>query len=229
MNGFLSSVKEMYHILTDFNFFSILFRVFIATLCGGLIGSEREKHGRAAGVRTHTLVCLGASMTVMVGLYANYALGLSGDPLRVGAQVISGIGFLGAGTIMTRHHSQITGLTTAAGLWTTASLGLAIGLGFYQGAWIGFIAMEIAVRAFSRHERLKHTYEYYLELDSVLRINEFSDQFYSNDISIQVLQAKSGIPSNVGITIAISSTDDPRELLKHLRSIEYVVIAMPVK
>lgn len=168
-------------------------------------------------------------MTVMVGLYANYALGLSGDPLRVGAQVISGIGFLGAGTILTRHHSQITGLTTAAGLWTTASLGLAIGLGFYEGALIGFVAMETTVTLFSRRERLKHTQEYYLELNSVMHINGFSDKFYGNNISIQVLQAKSGIPTNVGIVMAVSSTEDPKLFLKQLRAIEYVVIAMPVK
>lgn len=229
MSGFLAAAKDIFHTLTDFNVYSILFRVFIATVLGSFIGSEREKHGRAAGVRTHTLVCLGASMTVMVGLYANYALGLSGDPLRVGAQVISGIGFLGAGTILTRHHSQITGLTTAAGLWTTASLGLAIGLGFYQGALIGFVAMEITVRLFSRRERLKHTYEFYLELDSVLRVNEFSDQFCSEDISIQLLQAKSGIPTHVGVAMAVASTEDPKALLNQLRSLPYVVIAMPVK
>lgn len=229
MNGFLAVARKMITVLTEFNLCSIVFRVIIATVLGSIIGSEREKHGRAAGVRTHTLVCLGASMTVMVGLYANYALGLSGDPLRVGAQVISGIGFLGAGTILTRHHSQITGLTTAAGLWTTASLGLAIGLGFYQGALIGFVAMEITLRMFSRRERLKRTYEYYLELDSVLRVNAFSDLFNSEDVSMQLLQARSGAPSNVGILLAVSSTEDPGALLNRLRALEYVVIAMPAK
>ena len=229
MNALLHALASLYTLLADFNVCSILFRVFVATLLGSLIGLERERHGRAAGVRTHTLVCLGASMTVMVGLYANYGLGLSGDPLRVGAQVISGIGFLGAGTILTRHHSQITGLTTAAGLWTTAALGLSIGLGFYPGALIGFIAMEITIRMFSRRDQNKHTYEFYLELEGVLHLNDFTDQFASENVSIQIFQAKSGIPSNVGITMAVSSTEAPETLLQQLRATEHVVFAMPVK
>ena len=94
MNTLLSVSKEIYNLLIDFNVCSVLFRIFIATLVGSLIGSDRQKHGRAAGIRTHMLVCLGSSMTVMVGLYANYALGLQGDPLRVGAQVYLELAFL---------------------------------------------------------------------------------------------------------------------------------------
>lgn len=229
MNALLHALASLYTLLADFNVYSILFRVFVAALLGSLIGLERERHGRAAGVKTHTLVCLGASMTVMVGLYANYGLGLSGDPLRVGAQVISGIGFLGAGTILTRHHSQITGLTTAAGLWTTAALGLSIGLGFYQGALIGFIAMEITIRMFSRREQNKYTCEFYLELESVLHLNDFADQFASENVSIQISQAKSGIPSNVGIIMSISSKENPETFLQMLRATEHVVFAMPIK
>ena len=223
MNTLLSVSKEIYNLLIDFNVCSVLFRIFIATLVGSLIGSDRQKHGRAAGIRTHMLVCLGSSMTVMVGLYANYALGLQGDPLRVGAQVISGIGFLGAGTILTRHHSQIIGLTTAAGLWATTSLGLAIGLGFYQGAFIGFVAMEITMKLFSGNERSKHTYEFYLELNDIEK-EELSD----NDVSIQVVKAESGVSSNVGITLSISSSYEPRELLHKLRNLECIIIAIPI-
>ena len=116
--------------LSEFNIWSITFRILLATVIGGCIGSERGRHGRAAGLRTHILVCLGSTMTVMLGIYSVQVLGLGGDPMRVSAQVISGIGFLGAGTILTRGRFHITGLTTAAGLWTTASLGLAIGAGF---------------------------------------------------------------------------------------------------
>lgn len=229
MNTFVEALANLYVIVTQFNLCAILFRVFLAMLVGGLIGSERSRHGRAAGVRTHTLVCLGSTITVMVGLYSVQVLGLGGDPLRVSAQVISGISFLGAGTIMTRHHSQITGLTTAAGLWTTASLGLAIGLGFYQGALIGFIAMEIAIVLFSRRERQKHILEFYLELDSVAKINEFSDCFDSEDISIQISQAKSGISTHVGIHVGISTTESSDDFLAQFRKIDYVVVAIPVK
>ena len=228
MNTLLSVSKEIYNLLIDFNVCSVLFRIFIATLVGSLIGSDRQKHGHAAGIRTHMLVCLGSSMTVMVGLYANYALGLQGDPLRVGAQVISGIGFLGAGTILTRHHSQIIGLTTAAGLWATTSLGLAIGLGFYQGAFIGFVAMEITMKLFSGNERSKHTYEFYLELNDIEKINEVEEELSDNDVSIQVVKAESGVSSNVGITLSISSSYEPRELLHKLRNLECIIIAIPI-
>ena len=98
-------------------------------------------------MRTHVLVCLGAAMTSMVGLYSAEVLGFTNDPLRVSAQVISGIGFLGAGTIMTRNHAQITGLTTAAGLWATASLGLCIGTGVYGGVLAAFLVILVTMVA----------------------------------------------------------------------------------
>ena len=102
---------------------------------------ERGRQGRAAGMRTHILVSLGAALTVMIGLFAIKA-GYDSDPLRIGAQVVSGIGFLGVGTILLKGRFQITGLTTAAGLWCAATIGLALGIGFYEGAFIVFaIAM----------------------------------------------------------------------------------------
>ena len=85
--------------LHGLNFWSITVRLLLATLFGGCIGSERGKHGRAAGLRTHILVCVGSAVTVMVGLYSVQVFQLGNDPLRIGAQVVSGIGFLGAGTI----------------------------------------------------------------------------------------------------------------------------------
>ena len=110
-------LEEAIDLLQEFNGVSVTVRVLLAAVLGGLVGSERGRRGRAAGMRTHVLVCLGAAMTSMVGLYSAEVLGFTNDPLRVSAQVISGIGFLGAGTIMTRNHAQITGLTPAAGLW----------------------------------------------------------------------------------------------------------------
>ena len=90
--------------LAELNVWSTAFRVFLAVLLGGLIGLERGHHGRAAGLRTHILVCLGAAMAALVGLYTVSVLGFSSDPMRVGAQVISGIGFLGVGTIIIRNR-----------------------------------------------------------------------------------------------------------------------------
>lgn len=112
---------------------SIAIKLFLAALTGGILGFERTRKMRGAGLRTYMLVCLGAAMAMMTGEYVLDITGKS-DPSRIAAQVISGIGFIGAGTIMVTGYYHIKGITTAAGLWLCASLGLAIGTGFYLGA-----------------------------------------------------------------------------------------------
>ena len=111
----------------------MILRCFLAIAAGALIGAERARHGRVAGMRTHILVCLGSALTAMTGVFVSTQSTLGGDPFRISAQVISGIGFLGAGMIILRHDHTITGLT-AAGVWATATIGIAIGYGFYIGA-----------------------------------------------------------------------------------------------
>ena len=124
--------------LYEFNNFSVLLRFVLATICGGLIGIEREHKHRPAGFRTHILVCMGAAATTMTGQYLISAFGVGvTDPARLGAQVIAGIGFIGAGTIIVTKRRQVKGLTTAAGLWASAIIGLAIGVGGY---WIAIYA-----------------------------------------------------------------------------------------
>jgi len=119
--------------LRELNLISIIVRIVLAILIGGVLGLERERKNRPAGFRTYILVCLGAALVMMTNqyVYYNYA---TGDPVRMGAQVISGIGFLGAGTIIVTGRHKITGITTAASLWAAACSGLAIGIGFYEGA-----------------------------------------------------------------------------------------------
>ena len=111
----------------------MLTRLFVATLCGGLIGLEREIHGKVAGLRTHALVSLGSAliMLVSIDIYSAYRGVATVDPSRIAAQVVSGIGFLGAGAII-RFPTGITGLTTAASLWVVAAIGLASGAGFFK-------------------------------------------------------------------------------------------------
>lgn len=110
----------------------IAFRLIISFILGGLVGLERESHNKSAGFRTHILVCLGSTLIMLISMY-----GITGgtvrDPARLAAQVVSGIGFLGAGTIM-REGTSIRGLTTAASLWVVSGIGLAVGAGFFLGA-----------------------------------------------------------------------------------------------
>ena len=146
-------MEEVIAYLSSFNPVTVILRVLLAALAGALVGLEREFHGRAAGMRTHMMVALGAALTAMIGLFTVHELGLSSDPLRVGAQVISGVGFLGAGTILLRGGgSRITGLTTAAGLWTAAIVGLSFGAGFYEGGLFSTALILLAELVFSKWE-----------------------------------------------------------------------------
>ena len=126
---------------------TLCIRTLLALICAGVIGFERDAHGSAAGLRTHILVCIGAMIAMSTGVFT--ATYISGDASRIGAQVVSGIGFLGAGTIMV-NRGHIKGLTTAAGLWTSACIGLAIGTGFYEAAIVGSIAVLIVERWLKR-------------------------------------------------------------------------------
>ncbi|NLY55103.1 MAG: MgtC/SapB family protein [Firmicutes bacterium] len=108
----------------------ILLRLLVAFFLGGLVGLEREIHGRPAGLRTHILVAFGSALTMIVSMYAFAGLNINYDPGRIAAQVVSGIGFLGAGTIL-RDGLSIKGLTTAASLWMVAAIGLAAGAGMH--------------------------------------------------------------------------------------------------
>lgn len=119
--------------VNEFTWISIVLRIVLAMICGGILGIERGKANQPAGMRTYILVCLGSTLVMMTGQYMFEKFN-SGDPARLGAQVVSGIGFLGAGSIIVEGHTKIRGLTTAAGLWTSACIGLAIGIGFYYGA-----------------------------------------------------------------------------------------------
>jgi len=159
--------------LTDYNFlFQVFLRSLLAVIIGGLIGSERAKHGRAAGMRTHILVCLGSCLTSMVSIYASLYLNNIGDLTRISAQVISGIGFLGAGMIILKNNNVITGLTTAAGVWTTSVIGIALGFGFYAGAIIVTFLFLLAIILFARFERKKKSTEVlYIEIDNMYEMN----------------------------------------------------------
>jgi len=130
-------------------------RLLMATFLGGLIGLERESHGKDAGVRTYALVCLGSAlmMIVSVQIYEVYKGSAGVDPSRIAAQVVSGIGFLGAGAIMREHGSGIKGLTTAAGIWAASGIGLACGMGLYHPAIMSTAFTLLILIFFSKLDR----------------------------------------------------------------------------
>lgn len=154
-------MQEMVTSLHDINLLSITVRLLLATIFSGVIGMERVSKRRPAGFRTHILVCVGAVLVMMTNQYMVEKLGYSTDASRLGAQVISGIGFLGAGTIIVVGRNQVMGLTTAAGLWACACMGLAIGIGFYEGAIMGFVFLFAAMT-------ILHHFEEYVEVHSLV-------------------------------------------------------------
>lgn len=179
--------------LRDLNVVSIIFRVFLTILIGGVLGMERERKNRPAGFRTYILVCLGAAMVMMTNQYAVAYYGL-GDPVRMGAQVISGIGFLGAGTIVITGRNKITGITTAASLWTAACSGLAIGIGFYEGALICGIVIVFIMSGLNKIEDWTRQHSKYLELyieynGAQSAFSEFLEYAKENQFEVSNIQA----------------------------------------
>ena len=138
--------------LRDVTIWSVALRMTLAVVCGGIIGIEREYKRRPAGFRTHILICLGAAMTTLTSQYLYLVLGQYTDMARLGAQVVAGIGFIGAGTIIVTRRQRVKGLTTAAGLWAAAIIGLALGGGFYEGGLFATLLILIAELFFSRVE-----------------------------------------------------------------------------
>lgn len=207
-----------------------LMKMLLASICGGLIGLEREMKGRPAGLKTFSLVCMGSTLIMITNdyIYEHLALG-TGDPARMAAQVISGIGFLGAGSIMVTGHNQVKGLTTAAALWVTAALGIAIGSGFYFGGISGLIVIHITSFIYRYIDRK------IMERSRIMRINiegkneEFMLRLanYINERQIKVLsfQRKSENMWYKGGTSAMIEMDFGKntlhqDVLEELRKIE---------
>lgn len=201
----LEIIEKISDFLLEFNMLQVVIRTFLAVLVGCLIGAERARHGRAAGMRTHILVCLGAAMTSMTSLFVAEVIGYGGDVLRIPAQVISGIGFLGAGMIILKNNNMIVGLTTAAGIWATATIGIAIGYGFCFGAVIVTLLLMISVNLFARIERHRKNAEIiYIEIDDMYQTNQIIAELRSTlelPFNVQVLPPKSGYSGNLGLSL----------------------------
>ncbi len=175
--------------ILQINMLSISIRMVMAIAFGACLGFERVRKRRAAGLRTYMLVCIASASVMMVSQFINSAFSVTADVGRLGAQVISGIGFLGAGTILLTGQHRIKGLTTAAGLWATACMGLTIGIGFYFGAIALFVSifstMTIVALLEKLYIRRQNSIELYIVISDIKYIRNLRN--FVNDNSMQIL------------------------------------------
>ena len=211
MQAFLNMIR----FTEGFQMWGAVLRMLLAVICGGLIGIEREHKRRPAGFRTHILICLGASLTTLTSQYIYLQLDMFTDLTRLGAQVIAGIGFIGAGTIIVTKRRQVKGLTTAAGLWASAIVGLAVGAGYFEAALIATAMILLVELVLSRFEwflmstaRDIHLYVEYKENDALEKIDEYlrNRSIVISDLHITKSAGSSKLPC------AIYSLQLPRKM-----------------
>lgn len=199
MAAYLQTIQEM---LRDLTPLSTVVRILLSVFLGALIGLNRGRQGRAAGLRTH-------------------------------AQVVSGIGFLGVGTILTRREHIVTGLTTAAGLWATASVGLAVGIGYYSAAIVGCVIVVLTMTVLNRVVKGRDRYgpmqRMYLEVPSESHLRETLDFLSGEPFSqLEVHPAKTGLAGHIGIMVAYpcEATGAVKQRMAELREKELISFFM---
>lgn len=198
----------------DLNFVSIVLRLIMATICGGVIGLERGRKGQAAGCRTHMLVCIGSALVMMTNVFIVNEYGGASDPSRIGAQVVSGIGFLGAGTIMVTHKNKVKGLTTAAGLWASGCMGLTIGVGYYELAIIGCVFIFSIIAVLNKFDRkiygASKNIDVYIEFNEAKDLRKLIATLRSMQIEIrdiQIIKNKTIDKSVLGAILSLRTID----------------------
>lgn len=185
--------------LREINVWSVMLRLVLAVIFGGIIGLERGRKRRAAGLRTYMLVCLGATLTVLLSLYEYHMVttvwadvaaevGIRTDVSRFGAQVINGIGFLATGTIIVTGRQEVKGMTTAAGLWASACTGLAIGAGFYECVILAFILISLVIQVLRPMENYimenARNMNIFVEFESLDDVGEIINRIKAQDVQI---------------------------------------------
>lgn len=223
----------IFNAVRGIDFLSVLVKMICAFILGGLIGLERSYNHKNAGFRTHILVCIGACVASLTGLFLYLGLKVPTDMSRIGAQVVTGLGFIGAGTIVVTRKKTVKGLTTAAGLWTDGVIGIAVGAGFYEGAILSVFLVLLAETYFAnikahmhRSPEFKLVVSYYKKdnLDDVLR--------YCKDRSLAItnLQITGTNENNISmysgmITLRPDQPVNQKELVEHINSMNGIVSA----
>lgn len=221
--------------LQEWNNFSACVRLLLAFLCGALLGLRPEYKRRPAGMRTHILVCIGSATAAMTGFYVYSAYGAVADPLRIAAQVISGIGFLGVGTIIIIGRGQVKGLTTAAGLWNCAAVGIALGAGFFLGGilctLLGLFAITILETLEKRRMKKYKTVDVYMEIMDIQKVNSVVELLREPEYGVTNLQikaARSELPNSIGVeaTLTVENGRNKQELLNQIADMESIAFAI---
>lgn len=206
----------------------IVVRVLVAIVLGGVVGLDRGIKNRPAGLRTYMLVSLGACVVMLINQYT-YQVFDSGDPVRLGAQVISGIGFLGAGTIIVTSHNQIKGLTTAAGLWASACIGLAVGIGLYEVAAAGGLGVFFILTVLHEWDdsirSRTRVIDIYVELDQSISLGAFIRNAREMELEISNIQREHEAGYNddvlsLIVTVRGKKKMNQQELVKALKKVE---------
>ena len=218
-------------IFREVTYLAVVIRIVCAVVVGGIIGIERSIKNRPAGLRTYMLVCVGACLIMLTNQYI-YQMTGTGDPMRLGAQVVSGIGFLGAGTIIVTKHNQIKGLTTAAGLWSAAGVGLSLGIGFYEAAFTAAIAIYVTLTVLhvleAKVNRKTRVLEVYIELQDTLPLRKFIRDIRSLNVDIEDIQFEQDAAVDSGVrafvlTLKSAHRRDHIQFMEDIRGIDGIV------
>lgn len=219
--------------LRELTYTAVGLRILAALIMGGVLGLERGMKNRPAGLRTYMLVCVGSCLIMMTNQYIYQATG-TGDPTRMSAQVISGIGFLGAGTIVVTQHNQIKGLTTAAGLWACAAAGLALGIGFYEAAVVAGAAIFVILTLLQRWDDRMHMkgrmFDIYFELSEGYPLGELIRAVRAMELEVFDIRMESDTALGDGASAFIATVKAKRRVahsgilteLRKLPGIEYL-------
>lgn len=224
-----------FHAIREITYVSILFRLLLSVIIGGILGLERGRKNRPAGLRTYILVCLGSTVVMMTNQYVSQCLN-TGDPVRMGAQVLSGIGFLGAGSIMKTGRNQIRGITTAAGLWASACIGLAIGIGFYEAAIAGgiliFIVLSVMQNMDYMTRKKTNVIDLYVELESRDYMGDFIEFMRNSGLKMSNLQMEpdylgTNTINSVAFIVAVKSLehrphDSMIDTMRHIPHLKFI-------
>jgi putative Mg2+ transporter-C (MgtC) family protein len=225
---------HLFDFAREMSFLGVTVRMLSAVLCGGAVGLEREFKRRPAGFRTHILICLGASITILTNLYLYQVMHLYTDISRLGAQVIAGIGFVGAGTIIVTGKQRVKGLTTAAGLWTCSIIGLACGAGYAECAifttLLVLFAEFVLVRIEYRFARTMTDVNVYVEYGRVATIQQLvrilrAKKIPMNDMEVnRIADGEDQYHYGAILTLRGSPREIEEEVIQRFNAIEDVMV-----